>query len=82
MTKLQIRALLIKQGVSLRQFALVRGYQPRTVTQVMDRWLGSQTPPHGRLAFSIMRDLSIAVGEELIPGLLDHPLDSNTRPQQ
>lgn len=73
MNKLQIRARLIEQGISLRQFALTHGYEPRTVTQVMDRWLGSATLPNGRVAFSIMRDLSIATGAELIPGLLSHP---------
>lgn len=76
MNKLQVRARLIEQGISLRQFALTHGYEPRTVTQVMDRWLGSQTLPNGRVSFSIMRDLSIAVGEELIPGLLGHPFAS------
>lgn len=76
MNKLQVRARLIEQGISLRQFALTHGYEPRTVTQVIDRWLGSQTLPNGRVAFSIMRDLSIAVGEELIPGLLNHPFST------
>ncbi len=69
MNKLQIRARLIEQGISLRQFAITHSYEPRTVTQVMDRWVGSETLPNGRVAFSIMRDLSIAAGQELIPGL-------------
>lgn len=73
MNKLQIRARLIEQGISLRQFALTHGYEARTVTQVIDRWLGSSTLPNGRVAFSIMRDLSIAVDCELIPGLIGHP---------
>ncbi|WP_397377100.1 hypothetical protein [Pseudomonas sp.] len=76
MTKLQIRARLIEQGISLRQFALKHGYDPRTVTQVLDRWAGSPTLPSGRISFSIMHDLSVAVGSELIPGLLNHPFAS------
>lgn len=73
MNKLQIRARLIEQGLTLRQFALNKGYSPRTLTQVMDRWVGASTLPNGRVAFSIMRDLSIQIGAELIPGLLTHP---------
>lgn len=73
MNKLKIRARLIEQGISLRQFAINHGYEPRTVTQTIDRWVGSETLPNGRIAFSIMRDLSIAVKQELIPGLLSRP---------
>lgn len=73
MNKLQIRARLLEQGLTLRQFAINKGYSPRTLTQVMDRWVGASSLPHGRVAFSIMRDLSIQVGAELIPGLLTHP---------
>lgn len=73
MNKRQIHARLIEQGTSFRQFALARGYDPRTVTQTVARWAGSDTLPNGRIAFSIMRDLSQQVGAELIPGLLDHP---------
>lgn len=82
MTKLQIRARLIEQGYSLRQFAITHGYDPRTLTQTLDRWLGSETLPSGPLAFSIMHDLSIAVGEELIPGLLKHPFAASTASAQ
>ena len=73
MNKRQIHARLIEQGTSFRQFALARGYDPRTVTQTAARWAGSDTLPNGRIAFSIMRDLSQQVGAELIPGLLDPP---------
>ncbi len=69
----QIRARLIEQGSNFRQFALAHGYDPRTVTQTVTRWAGSQELPNGRIAFSIMRDLSKQVGTELIPGLLAHP---------
>jgi len=73
MTPNQIRARLIEQDLSFRQFALAKGYDPRTVTQTVTRWAGSDTLPNGRIAFSIMRDLSQQIGAELIPGLLDHP---------
>lgn len=73
MTYNQIRARLVEQGLSFRQFALDHGYDPRTVTQTVTRWAGSETLPNGRIAFSIMRDLSQQIGVELIPGLLDHP---------
>ncbi len=73
MTPNQIRARLIEQDLSFRQFALARGYDPRTVTQTVARWAGSETLPNGRIAFSIMRDLSRQIGAELIPGLLTSP---------
>lgn len=73
MTPNQIRARLIEQDLSFRKFALAKGYDPRTVTQTVTRWAGSDTLPNGRIAFSIMRDLSQQIGVELIPGLLDHP---------
>ncbi len=73
MTPNQIRARLIEQDLSFRQFALARGYDPRTVTQTVTRWAGSDTLPNGRIAFSIMRDLSRQIGAELIPGLLTSP---------
>lgn len=73
MNKRQIQARLIEQGLSFRQFALTKGYEPRTVTQTVTRWAGSETLPNGRIAFSVMRDLSTQIGVELIPGLLDHP---------
>lgn len=73
MNKRQIQARLIEQGLNFRQFALTKGYEPRTVTQTVERWACSETLPNGRIAFSIMRDLSQQIGVELIPGLLDHP---------
>jgi hypothetical protein len=73
MNKRQIQARLIEQGLSFRKFALTKGYEPRTVTQTVDRWADSAELPNGRIAFSIMRDLSQQLGTELIPGLLDHP---------
>lgn len=73
MNKRQIHARLIEQGLNFRKFALANNYDPRTVTQTVERWAGSQTLPNGRIAFSVMRDLSKQIGVELIPGLLAHP---------
>jgi len=73
MNKRQIHARLIEQGSNFRKFALANGYDPRTVTQTVERWAGSQSLPNGRIAFSIMRKLSQQIGAELIPGLLAHP---------
>lgn len=70
MNKRQIQAKLIEGGSNFRQFALTHNYQPRTVTQVVDRWAGKKDFPRGRLSFRILRDLSTAIGREVTPGLL------------
>jgi gp16 family phage-associated protein len=70
MTNNQIRARLIEQGLSFRQFALANGYDPRTVTQTVMRWAGSETLPNGRIAFSIMRDLSRPARQHVCPSRL------------
>src|SRR5690606_175081 len=62
MTPNQIRARLIEQGSSLRQFALQHGYEPRTVNQVVARHAGQQTLPNGRLAFEILSKLAANIG--------------------
>lgn len=67
----QIRARLIEKGSSFRQFAMAHGYNPRNVTLVVARWAGEKRLPYGKKAFAILHDLSIEVGEELIPGLLN-----------
>ncbi|WP_349618354.1 hypothetical protein [Azotobacter salinestris] len=70
MNKRQIQARLIEKGSNFRQFALAHGYEPRTVTQAVQRWAGASTLPNGRLTFSILRDLSLAIGAEVLPGIL------------
>lgn len=70
LTKRQIQARLVERGSSFRQFALTHGYQPRTVTQVLARWVGRPDLPNGRVSFRILRDLSLAIGEEVVPGIL------------
>jgi hypothetical protein len=69
MKKRQVLARLIERGSNFRQFALSRGYEPRTVTQVADRWIGGTDLPRGRLSFRILLDLSSEVGKEVVPGL-------------
>ncbi|HGB5308488.1 TPA: hypothetical protein ACIVON_002881 [Salmonella enterica subsp. enterica serovar Poona] len=70
MNKHQIHVRLVEQHSSFRQFALSRGYKPRTVTQAVKRWAGGRDFPRGRLTYKILCDLSDAIGEEVIPGIL------------
>jgi len=70
MEKRHIQARLIERGSNFRQFALNHGYEVRTVTQVVQRWAGHDKLPRGRLTFQILRDLSRAIGKEVLPGIL------------
>lgn len=70
MNKRLIHARLIEIGSNFRQFALAHGYEPRTVRQAVDRYAGQDQLPRGRLTFRILRDLSKAIGVEVVPGLL------------
>lgn len=74
MNKRQIHARLIERGSNYRQFALAAGYEPRTVYQAVDRWAGGIDMPRGRLTYKILRDLSKAIGKEVIPGILHEPI--------
>lgn len=65
-----IQARLVAQNSSFRQFALERGYKPRTVTQVVARWANKQEMPRGHLSLCILRDLSRTIGQEIVPGIL------------
>lgn len=69
MTKQQIHAKLIEQGLTFRQFALAHHYTPRTVLAAVERWAGKSTLPRGRLTFQILQDLSKQIGTDIIPGL-------------
>lgn len=69
MTKNQIHAKLIEQGLTFRQFALAHNYTPRTVLAAVDRWAGSNKLPRGLLTFHILRDLSRQIGTDVIPGI-------------
>ncbi|EAQ7642159.1 hypothetical protein IRS24_003152 [Salmonella enterica] len=70
MNKHQIHVRLVERHSSFRKFALSSGYKPRTVTQAVNRWAGSHDFPRGRLTYRILRDLSKAIGAEVIPGIL------------
>lgn len=70
MEKRQIQARLIENGSNFRQFAISHGYEPRTVTQVVQRWAGHDSLPRGRLSFRILRDISRLIGKEVLPGIL------------
>lgn len=65
-----IRARLTEQGSNFRQFALRSGYNPRTVTQVIDRWVPRAELPRGRLSYRILRDLSRSIEHDVVPGIL------------
>ncbi len=78
----QIRARLVESGSSFRRFALAHGYEPRTVTQAVDRWAGQEGMPRGRLTFSILRDLSREIGQEVLPGILAAESPSSVQPDQ
>ena len=69
MTKQQLHARLIERGSNFRQFAAAHGYNPRTVTQVVVRWVGRDELPNGRLSYAVLRDLSTFVGEPVSPAL-------------
>lgn len=70
MEKRYIQARLIENGSNFRQFAISHGYEPRTVTQVVQRWAGHDSLPRGRLSFCILRDISRLIGKEVLPGIL------------
>jgi hypothetical protein len=69
LSKRQIRARLVEQGSSLRQFALQNGYNDRSVLQAVDRWAGKRGLPRGRLTFDILKKLSNAVGGDVVEGI-------------
>lgn len=79
MNKLQIQARLVERGSNFRKFALARGYEPRTVTQVVARWAGQKGLPRGRLSFQILMELSRMIEVEIVPGILcEEPLTEAT----
>ena len=79
MEKRQIQARLIERGSNFRQFAMSHGYEPRTVTQAIQRWVGHDSLPQGRLTFCILRDLSKFIGEEVLPGILTENIEQPSR---
>jgi hypothetical protein len=70
MTKNEILTHLFLRGQTLRGWARAHGYKPGTVDKVVARWAGCQDEPQGRLSYRILRDLSVEMGREIVPGLL------------
>lgn len=70
MKKQQIHARLIERETNFRRWAIANGYEPRTVTQVVNRWCGRKDFPRGRMSYRILRDLSREIGREVVPGIL------------
>lgn len=60
----------MERGSSYRQWAIAHNYQPRTVTQAVNRWAGKSELPRGRMTYSILRDLSRELGQEITRGVL------------
>lgn len=79
MNKRQIHARLIEHGSNFRRFALAHGYEPRSVTQAVQRWAESGRLPKGHVTYCILRDLSRLLGEEVVPGIL-HPEAAKSSP--
>lgn len=69
MDKRRLHAALIQNGTTFRRWALANNYNPRTVIAVVDRWAGKKSFPNGAMSRRILRDLSIEIGREVIPGL-------------
>ncbi|MGR9014144.1 MAG: hypothetical protein ACU83U_10915 [Gammaproteobacteria bacterium] len=69
MTKNQILAKLVLKNSNYRRFALAHNYEPRTVTQAVDRYAGTDKKPRGILTYKILRDLSSFIDEPVIDGL-------------
>ena len=80
MTYTTVRARLVEQGSSIRNFALNHGYKPRSVQQAVERWAGRDSLPLGRLTYKILQDLSHEIGQEIVPGILEG--EEPARPSQ
>ena len=70
MMKHQVRAKLVEQGSSYRKWAQEHGYNPRTVTQAVDRWSVRDDQPRGRMTYDILQRLSESTGIEIVKGAL------------
>ena len=71
MTKNQLHARLIERDSNFRKFALANEYNPRTVNQAVDRYVGTGKTPRGIKTYKILRDLSTMIGEPVIEGLAE-----------
>jgi hypothetical protein len=69
MTKQEVFDKLEAKRTNCRQFALVYGYDPRTVPKVITRYANTRRVPRGVQTCAILRDLSAVIGEPVIDGL-------------
>lgn len=70
MDKRAVQARLIERGSNFSKFAKAHQFDPCTVRQAVERWAGKPTLPSGRITFTILRDLSNFIGEEVVQGIL------------
>ncbi|PJJ97749.1 hypothetical protein CO615_06700 [Lysobacteraceae bacterium NML75-0749] len=71
MKRNQVRALLVERGMSYRKWAIAHGYEPRMVVYAVNTYAGRSRLPKGRLTFKILKDLSLSLGQEIAPGVLE-----------
>lgn len=64
-----IRGRLMMRGESVASWAAARGYQPRTVRQVIRRWAGRSGVPQGVLTSRILADLTRDLDITIVPGI-------------
>jgi hypothetical protein len=74
MTRKELNIALAEKETNLRQWAIDHDYKPRTVQQVVQRYIGADREPRGRLTYKILRELSRTLGKEILPGILDNEL--------
>ncbi len=56
-TKNEVVGRLRMAGLSMKDFAVMEGYEPNTVRKVVSRYAGSYRNPRGVLARAIMQKL-------------------------
>ena len=56
-TKNEVVGRLRMAGLSMKDFAIMEGYEPNTVRKVVSRYAGSNRNPRGALARAILQKL-------------------------
>ncbi|OUR88295.1 hypothetical protein A9Q81_24225 [Gammaproteobacteria bacterium 42_54_T18] len=66
----QIHAALVRQGLSCRSWALLNGYNPRTVQKCIQLFAPNTgcKPKWGKISKQILSDLSKAIDFDLVGG--------------
>jgi hypothetical protein len=78
MKRKQLNVLLAEKEITLRQWAIEHGYEPRTVTQTVKRYLNTDSQPRGAQAKAILKGLSRTLGAEIVPGILGNGSPNHT----